>query len=216
MQPEQLGRYRIVKELGRGAMGRVFLAHDPEIDRSVAVKTIQIFSALPEHERAEARERFLREARSAGKLMHPGIVTLFDVGETEGLLYLAMEYVEGTTLDHFCVAENLLPVRSVVELVAGAADALDYAHHAGIVHRDIKPANLMRSGEQSVKIMDFGLALPAAGSLTQESVLRGTPSYMSPEQIRGATLDGRSDLFSLGVVLYELLTGERPFAGDRH
>jgi hypothetical protein len=195
-------------------MGRVLLAHDPEIDRAVAIKTIQIFAALPERERAEARERFLREARAAGKLLHPGIVTLFDVGETDGLLYLAMEYVEGTTLDVYCQPDKLLPVKIIVELVAAAADALEYAHGTGVVHRDIKPANLMRSGEHSVKIMDFGLALPSRGQLTQDSVLRGTPSYMSPEQIRGAALDGRSDLFSLAVVLYEMLTGEKPFLGD--
>jgi hypothetical protein len=214
MQPEKLGRYQIGEELGRGAMGRVFLAHDPEIDRKVAIKVIQIFAALPEHERDEARQRFLREARSAGRLLHPGIVTLFDVGEADGALYLAMEYVEGATLDHYCRAGSLLPVPLAVELVSGAAEALDYAHQAGIVHRDIKPANLMRVGESAVKVMDFGLAKASEAQLTQDGALLGTPSYMSPEQIRGEQLDGRSDLFSLAVVLYELLTGERPFPGD--
>jgi predicted Ser/Thr protein kinase len=214
MQPETLGRYRIVKELGRGAMGCVFLAHDPSIDRKVAIKTIQIFSGLPEDERGEARERFLQEARSAGKLSHPGIVTVFDVGEQDGVPYLAMEYVEGTTLDAFCRAENLLPVKTVVELVAGAAAALDYAHRSRIVHRDIKPANLMRVGETRVKVMDFGLARGAEAQASQEQALFGTPSFMSPEQIRGQELDGRSDLFSLAAVLYQLLTGEKAFAGD--
>jgi serine/threonine-protein kinase len=214
MQPEKLGRYEIGEELGRGAMGRVFLAHDPEIDRKVAIKVIQFFAALPEQERDESRQRFLREARSAGRLLHPGIVTLFDVGEADGALYLAMEYVEGTTVDHYCKAGSLLPVPEVVQMVSDAAEALAYAHEAGIVHRDIKPANLMRAADSSVKVMDFGLAKASEAQLTQDGALLGTPSYMSPEQIRGEQLDGRSDLFSLGVVLYELLTGERPFPGD--
>jgi len=215
MQPETLGRYKIVKELGRGAMGRVFLAHDPQIDRRIAVKTIQIFSALPAGEGEEAREAFLREARAAGKLIHPGIVTLFDVGETDGLLYLAMEYVEGPTLDHYCRRDRLLPVAEVAAMVAAVADALHYAHGAGVVHRDIKPANLIHMGGNKVKVMDFGLAKPAEAQLTHDGALLGTPSYMSPEQIRSQTVDGRSDLFSLAVVLFELLTGERPFPGSQ-
>ncbi len=214
MQPEQLGRYRIISKLGRGAMGLVFLAHDPEIDRKVAIKTVQIFASLPERERDEARERFLREARSAGKLLHPGIVTLFDAGEADDALYLAMEYVEGTTLDNYCRGDDLLPAAQAAELVAQAAEALGYAHTAGIIHRDIKSANLMRVGEQAVKIMDFGLAKPPEGDLTRDGELLGTPSYMSPEQIRGERIDGRSDLFSLAVVLYEMLTGEKPFPGE--
>ncbi len=214
MQVQNLGRYRVVRELGRGAMGRVYLAHDPEIDRPVAIKAIQVFSGLPEKDQASARERFLREARSAGKLLHPGIVTIFDVGEADGVPYLAMEYVEGQTLDAFCRTDDLLPVGTVVEIVARAAEALAYAHRAGIVHRDVKPANLMRLGETSVKIMDFGLAKNPASQLTHDGTLMGTPNYMSPEQVRGATLDRRSDLFSLGVVLYEMLTGEKPFGGE--
>ncbi len=214
MQVENLGRYRIVKELGRGAMGRVYLAHDPEIDRPVAIKAILVFSGLPEQEQVSARERFLREARSAGKLLHPGIVTIFDVGEADGVPYLAMEYVEGQTLDGFCRVDDLLPIATVVEIVANTAEALAYAHRAGIVHRDVKPANLMRLGETDVKIMDFGLAKDPATQLTHDGTLMGTPSYMSPEQVRGATLDRRSDLFSLGVVLYEMLTGEKPYGGE--
>jgi predicted Ser/Thr protein kinase len=215
MHPETLGRYRIEKELGRGAMGRVFVAHDPQIDRRIAVKTIQIFSALPVAERDEAREAFLREARAAGKLIHPGIVTLFDVGETEGLLYLAMEYVEGPTLDRYGRRDRLLPVADVVALVASVAETLHYAHGAGVIHRDIKPANLIHMGGHKVKVMDFGLARPAEAQLTQDGALLGTPSYMSPEQIRSQGVDGRSDLFSLAVVLFELLTGERPFPGKQ-
>jgi serine/threonine-protein kinase len=214
MQVESLGRYRIEKELGSGAMGRVFLAYDPQIDRRVAIKTIQIFAALPAAEREAARERFLREARSAGKLLHPGIVTIFDVGDTDGVPYLAMEFVEGQTLDAYCRGDALLPVPGVVALLAASAEALGFAHERGIVHRDIKPANLMRVGTRAVKIMDFGLAKSAATSMTHDGALFGTPNYMSPEQVRGETLDGRSDLFSLAVVAYEMLTGVKPFGGD--
>jgi hypothetical protein len=214
MQVESFGRYRIEKELGRGAMGRVFLAYDPEIDRRVAIKSIQIFASLPEADRVSARDRFLREARSAGKLLHPGIVTIFDVGEEEGAPYLAMEFIEGETLDTLCREDELAPVPVVVALVAAAADALGFAHERGIIHRDIKPANLMRTGERSVKIMDFGLAKSATTSMTHDGALLGTPNYMSPEQVRGDALDGRSDLFSLGVVCYEMLTGAKPFGGD--
>jgi len=214
MQVESLGRYRIEKELGRGAMGRVFLAYDPQIDRRVAIKTIQIFAALPEAERLSARERFLREARSAGKLLHPGIVTIFDVGEADGVPYLAMEFIEGATLESACTEGELLPVPDVVALVAAAADALGFAHARGIIHRDIKPANLMRVGPRGVKIMDFGLAKNPTTSMTHDGALLGTPNYMSPEQVRGEALDGRADLFSLGVVCYEMLTGIKPFGGD--
>lgn len=210
MEPTRLGRYIVEREIGRGAMGRVYLAHDPEIDRKVAVKTVLI----PEAEGEEARQRFLREARSVGKLLHPGIVTIFDVGESGNLLYLAMEYVEGVTFDDYCKAENLLPVETVCTLVANVADALHFAHGTGLVHRDVKPANLMRVGESSVKVMDFGLAKPVQASMTMDGALLGTPSYMSPEQIRGGHVDARSDLFSLGVVLFEMLTGEKPFGGD--
>jgi hypothetical protein len=214
MQPETLGRYRIVKELGRGAMGCVYLAHDPRIDRQVAIKTIQIFSGLPDAERREARERFLREARVAGRLSHPCIVTVHDVGEQDGVPYLAMELVEGTTLDKFCQPESLLSVDTVVEMICAVAEALEYAHSTGVVHRDIKPANLMRVEDVTVKIMDFGLARGVEAQASQERALYGTPSYMSPEQIRGEELDGRSDLFSLAAVLYQLLTGEKAFGGD--
>lgn len=209
-----LGRYQILKELGRGAMGRVFLALDPDIQRKVAIKTIQVFASLPESERGEARERFTREARSAGKLLHPGIVTLFDVGEHKGIPFLAMEYVQGTPLDRHCRKGELLPVGQVLEIIRQAAVALDYAHEAGIVHRDVKPSNLMLVGGSTLKIMDFGLAKAPATQLTSDGTLLGTPGYMSPEQIRGGMVDGRADLFSLACVLYEMLTGQKPFDGD--
>lgn len=178
-------------------MGRVFLAHDPQIDRRVAVKTVQGFASVPDETQADALEGFLREVRAAGKLSHPGIVTIFDVGQDDDQLYLAMEYVEGVTLDNFTRPGALLPVAEVLDLVARAAEALDYAHGMGVIHRDIKPANLMRVDEGSVKIMDFGLAQPPESQMTQDGSLFGTPGYMSPEQIRGGAVDGRSDLFSL-------------------
>ncbi len=209
-----IGRYQILKELGRGAMGRVFLALDPEIQRKVAIKTIQVFASLPEAERGEARERFIREAQAAGKLLHPGIVTLFDIGERHGTPFLTMEYVEGSTLSRHCRSGDLLPVDAVLEIIRQAAEALDFAHKAGIVHRDIKPANLMLVGGTTVKIMDFGLAKGPATQVTTDGTLLGTPGYMSPEQIRGGMVDGRSDLFSLGCVLYEMLTGRKAFDGD--
>jgi hypothetical protein len=195
-------------------MGRVFLAEDPDIQRKVAIKTIQVFSNLPESERAEARERFTREARSAGKLLHPGIVTLFDVGEHKGIPYLAMELVKGDALDHHCRKEALLPVATVLDIIGQVAQALGYAHSEGIVHRDIKPSNLMLVGGRTVKIMDFGLAKAPAAHLTSDGTLMGTPGYMAPEQIRGGTIDGRSDLFALGCVLFEMLTGKKAFDGD--
>jgi serine/threonine-protein kinase len=210
----KLGRYEIRSELGRGAMGRVLLGHDPEIDRRVAIKIVQGLPELDGEDREAARRRFLGEARAAGKLLHPGIVTLFDVGELDGAPYLAMELVEGQTLERFCQPDKLLPVPVVLELVAAAAEALAYAHAAGIVHGDVKPANLMRTGETTLKIMDFGLARGAGATHGGNGALVGTPAYMAPEQIRGQAVDGRADLFSLGAVLYELLTGVRPFAGD--
>ncbi len=215
MSATTLGRYRIVRELGRGAMGRVYLAHDDTIDRPVALKTMQAIASLPEGERAAARERFAREARAAGRLSHPGIVTVFDVGESDGVPYLAMEYLEGKTLDAFTTPETRLPLPEVVALVAQAADALHFAHgRAGIVHRDIKPGNILRVAPGRVKILDFGLAKTPLTSMTQDGTVLGTPSYMAPEQVRGGAVDGRADLFSLGVVLFELVTGQKPFPGD--
>ncbi len=212
--PTRVGRFEIVRELGRGAMGLVYLAHDPKIDRKVAIKTIQRNPALQETEAEEARQRFLREAQAAGKLVHSGIVTIFDVGEDQGTSYIAMEYIEGNTLEAATKPDHLMPVEKVVRFITQAAHALDYAHEHHIVHRDIKPANLMIVGDKQLKVTDFGLAKNPSANLTSAGTLIGTPNYMSPEQIMGRSLDGRSDLFSLGVVLYELLTGERPFGGE--
>jgi len=214
MIPKKLGRFEILREIGRGAMGQVFLAHDPTIERQVAIKTIALAPGISEQEARETSLRFLREAQAAGRLLHPNIVTIFDVGEENGLSFIAMEYIDGETLDRRARPGALLPPGEVLGLVIQAASALDHAHAAGVIHRDIKPANLMRLADGTLKITDFGLAKDPGANLTQSGVLLGTPSYMSPEQIQGRTLDGRSDLFSLGVVLYELLTGVRPFEAD--
>ncbi len=214
MIPKKLGRFEILKEIGRGAMGQVFLANDPKIERQVAIKTIALPAGTPEEEAIETSRRFLREAQAAGRLLHPNIVTIFDVGEENGVSFIAMEFIDGVTLDKHARPGTLLPPGVVLDLVTQAAAALDHAHAAGVIHRDIKPANLMRLKDGTLKITDFGLAKNPSANLTQAGVLLGTPSYMSPEQIQGKDLDGRSDLFSLGVVLYELLTGVRPFDAD--
>jgi len=212
--PKKLGRFEIVREIGRGAMGQVLLAHDPKIDRQVALKTLAPSQGMSEDEARESSQRFLREAQAAGRLLHPHIVTIFDVGEDAGLSFIAMEYIDGMTLERHARADSLLPPGRLLELMTQAASALDYAHQAKVIHRDIKPANLMIQEDGSLKVTDFGLAKNPSANLTQTGVLLGTPSYMSPEQIQGKDLDGRSDLFSLGVVLYELLTGLRPFEAD--
>jgi len=214
MNLTRLGRFEIVREIGRGAMGQVFLADDPKIDRKVAIKTIVLPPGTSADEARETSQRFLREAQAAGKLLHPNIVTIFDVGEENGVSFIAMEFIEGETLEKHTRPDTLLPLRRVQDLIAQAAAALDHAHQNHIIHRDIKPANLMVLKGGALKVTDFGLAKSPSANLTQAGVLLGTPSYMSPEQIQGGEIDGRSDLFSLGVVLYELLTGVRPFAGD--
>ena len=208
-----LGRYEIAKELGRGAMGTVYLGKDPKINREVAIKTLR-YEEIDEDQRAEVKKRFFREAEAAGKLSHTNIVTIYDVGEDYDLAYMAMELLDGTDLTQYCQKESLLPHRDVMKIISSVAQALDYAHGNGVVHRDIKPANIMVLKSGDVKVTDFGIARVMATSKTQTGVILGTPSYMSPEQIAGQKVDGRSDLFSLGVVFYELLTGERPFQGD--
>jgi CHASE2 domain-containing sensor protein/tRNA A-37 threonylcarbamoyl transferase component Bud32 len=208
-----LGRYEITKELGRGAMGTVYLGKDPKINREVAIKTLR-YEEIDEDQLAEVKKRFFREAEAAGKLSHPNIVTIYDVGEDYDLAYMAMELLDGTDLAKYCQKENLLLPRDVVKIISSVAHALDYAHSIGVVHRDIKPANIMVLKNGEVKVTDFGIAKVMSTSKTKTGVILGTPSYMSPEQIAGQKVDGRSDLFSLGVVFYELLTGERPFKGD--
>jgi serine/threonine-protein kinase len=208
-----LGRYEIEKELGRGAMGVVYLGRDPKINRMVAIKTMMLEEGSDGGSVKEVKERFFREAESAGTLNHPSIVRIFDAGEENEVAYIAMELLDGQDLTKFCAKDSLLPLDKVLAYVATVADALDYAHAQGIVHRDIKPANIMMLKDGSVRVADFGIARIAASSKTATGTVMGTPSYMSPEQVAGRKVDGRSDLFSLTVALYELVTGEKPFKG---
>jgi serine/threonine-protein kinase len=209
-----LGRYEISGELGRGAMGVVYKGEDPKIHRTVAIKTLRL-SEFEEDGVGEIKERFFREAESAGLLTHPNIVTIYDCGEEHDLAYIAMEYLDGEDLERFTKKGSLLPMRDTLFIVAHVAEALDYAHSKSIVHRDIKPANIMRLKEtKDIKVTDFGIARITTSSKTKTGVVLGTPSYMSPEQVAAKKVDGRSDIFSLGVVLFEMLTGEKPFEAD--
>ncbi|HHL39818.1 MAG TPA: CHASE2 domain-containing protein [Deltaproteobacteria bacterium] len=212
MERPTLGRYELIEEVGRGAMGVVYRARDPVINRYMAIKTIN-FDGVEEQMIPQIKERFFREAQSAGTLQHPNILTIYDVGEDSGLAYIAMELIEGRELDKWIKGGKRLPVKEALAVAAKVADALDYAHSKGIVHRDIKPANIMVTKNGVIKVMDFGIAHVQSSTQTKTGVVLGTPSYMSPEQVEGRKLDGRSDIFSLGIVLYELLTGHRPFKG---
>ena len=209
-----LGRYVVAKELGKGAMGAVYLGHDPKIGRTVAIKTMALAQEFTGDEVAEAEKRFFHEASAAGRLNHPNIVTIYDAGEEHDLAYIAMEYIEGTPLTQYTRKGKLLPVATVLEIGMQAADALDYAHAQGIVHRDIKPANLMYNEHAGIKITDFGIARITSSGHTKTGTILGTPSFMSPEQMIGKPVDGRSDIFSLGVTLFVLLCGQKPFNGD--
>jgi predicted Ser/Thr protein kinase len=213
-KPSELGRYEILGLVGSGAMGVVYLGRDPSINRIVAIKAFVLEKEFEPGYLEEARERFNREAEIAGRLNHPDIVTIYDIGEQEGVAYIAMEYVRGTHLSHHAAPSRLLPVRQVLSLVARVAMALDYAHRENVVHRDIKPANIMYdSATDSLKITDFGVARLMDVSRTRTGVILGTPSYMSPEQLQGENVNGHTDLFALGVSLYQLLTGYLPFRG---
>jgi len=212
MQYEKLGRYRIVAELGRGAMGAVYRAVDPLIEREVAIKTL--LDDLPSEIMTEVRERFLREARSAGRLNHPNIVTIFDVGEDRGVAYIAMELLEGRSLQQIMRNQPRTPFAIAADIAAQVADALDHAQQYRIVHRDIKPGNIMVGPTGRCKITDFGIAYVPTSSMTQTGTALGSPKYMSPEHVSGIGLDGRADIFSLGVVLYEMLTGRNPFVRE--
>ena len=210
--PERLGRYVIERRIGRGAMGAVYLAKDPRINRALAVKAIPIEKDFEDEELKEARLRFYREAESAGRLTHPNIITVFDAGEDKGLAYIAMEYVPGIALRAFTDPKKLLAPKRAMELAAATAEGLDYAHNQGVIHRDIKPANLLYNPKDgTVKISDFGVARMTDNNKTKTGIVLGTPMYMSPEQLGAEDLTGLSDLFSLGVTLYELLVGEVPF-----
>ncbi len=212
--PSTLGRYKVLKELGRGSMGVVYLGKDPTIQRFVAIKTMRLDESDDRDKLQEVKARFFREAESTGRLSHPNIVTIFDAGEEDDLGYIAMEMLQGTTLKQWSRKPNLLPLHKVIPILATVAEAMDYAHQQGVVHRDIKPANIMLTTDEVVKIMDFGIAKMATSSKTQTNIVLGTPTYMSPEQIAGKKVDGRSDIFSLAVVMFELLTGRPPFTAD--
>jgi len=213
---KRFGRYEVVSEIGRGAMGAVYKARDPQINRFVAIKAISAISQSPEEEQ-DYRQRFFHEAQAAGRLVHPGIVTIFDVGEeTETRTpYIVMEYVGGQSLSGLLSSEtNKLPLELALKLAEEIADALDCAHQQGVVHRDIKPANILLSGDGRPKIADFGIAKLNLSNVTLPGHALGTPAYMSPEQVDGRPVDGRSDIFSLGVMLYNMVTGHRPFQGN--
>jgi serine/threonine-protein kinase len=213
---KRFGRYEILSELGRGAMGVVYKARDPKINRVVAVKTISLAGQSPEEER-DYRERFFREAEAAGRLSHPGIVTIFDVGEEAGTRspYIVMEFVGGQSLDKVLERDDhQLPLDKALQLTLELAEALDCAHGQGVVHRDLKPANILLTKDGHAKIADFGVAKLNLANHTLAGRALGTPAYMSPEQLNGEAVDGRSDLFSLGVVLYTIVTGYRPFQGN--
>lgn len=214
--PSKLGRYHVLEEVGRGAMGVVYKAYDPVIEREVAIKAIELSFRTNNEETQVYLKRFYREAKAAGKLNHPNIVTIYDVDEDKetGTPYIVMEFLEGSSLQETTSSGIRLGLDDTKKIILQIADALDYAHRQGIVHRDIKSANILILNGLKVKIADFGIARMPSSDLTQEGQFVGTPNYMSPEQIQGRPIDGRSDLFSLGVIFYMLLTGERPFYGD--
>ena len=215
VEKPMLGRYQVEKELGKGAMGVVYMGRDPKINRIVAIKTMALSDEFEGAELDEVKQRFFREAETAGRLNHPNIVTMYDAGEEHDLAFIAMEFLKGRDLVPYTSAERLLPLPQALSIIARVADALDYAHRNNVVHRDIKPANIMYEPEaDQVKVTDFGIARITDSSRTKTGTVMGTPSYMSPEQLMGKKIDGRSDLFSLGVTLYQLACGELPFVGE--
>ncbi len=212
---KRFGRYEIVAELGRGAMGVVYQARDPQIDRLVAVKAVSLWGQEPDEEK-EFRLRFMHEAQAAGRLHHPGIVAIFDVGENAENHdpYIVLEYVAGEPLNRILARERKLPLEKALQLAEEIAEALDYAHAQGVIHRDIKPGNILIAQDGHAKIADFGIAKLNLAHFTLPGKVLGTPAYMAPEQLAGEGVDGRSDLFSLGVILYAMVTGHSPFQGD--
>lgn len=214
MIPKTLGRFEIVSELGRGAMGVVYKGRDPKLERTVALKVIHFGLNKEDEQQLQVKERFLVEARATAQLQHSNILTIYDVGDEGSLTYIAMEFLEGGSLEDMIKGGKFQDYDQIIDIVRQIADGLDHAHQKGIVHRDIKPANIMMAGGKVPKIADFGLARLSNSTLTTTGTVLGTPSYMAPEQIRGRKVDGRADLFALGVIFYEMLTGEKPFGGD--
>jgi serine/threonine-protein kinase len=211
---QQVGRYQIVAELGRGAMGVVYQALDPTIGRTIAIKSIRLQDLTDTAERERLRERLVREAQSAGILSHPGIVTIYDIAEENGMAYIFMEFVNGPPLEKMLLTEQTPDKETILSILRQTAAALDYAHKKGIVHRDIKPANIMIHEDGTAKVTDFGVAKIISQQMTLSGAMMGTPSYMSPEQVQGTTVTGRADQFSLAVIAYEVLTGEKPFVAE--
>ena len=216
MNPARIGRYEILRPLGKGAMGLVYLARDPQIERTLALKTVRFDGPSQSFSVAEAKARFLKEAKISGRLQHPNIVTVFDVGEDEGTLFLAMEYISGGSLAQRLSDPGSFPVVDRIRILSEVADALAHAHQRGVIHRDVKPANILLTDTSVAKVTDFGIGKLLTGDtdLTTTGQMVGSPAYMSPEQIRGDKLDVRSDIFSLGVVLYQTLTLKKPFPAD--
>jgi serine/threonine-protein kinase len=211
----KLGRFEVEKELGKGAMGVVYQGKDPKIGRVVAIKTLALSQEFEGDELVDVKERFFREAQTAGRLAHPNIVTIYDTGEEHDLAYIAMEFLKGRDLNACARPDALLPLKTVLSIGARVAEALGYAHQNNVVHRDVKPANIMYEPQtDNVKVTDFGIARITDSSRTKTGMVLGTPSYMSPEQLSGHKIDGKSDLFSLGVTLYQLSCGQLPFRGD--
>ncbi len=211
---ERIGRYQVIGEVGRGAMGVVYRGQDPAIGRVVAIKTIRLAELTDGNERQRMRDRLFREAQSAGMLSHPNIVTIYDIAEENGLAYIFMEFVNGPSLERLLEQPEPVAREKFLTILKQTAFALDYAHSKGIVHRDIKPANIMVHDDGQAKITDFGVAKIVSQQMTQTGAMMGTPSYMSPEQVQGQTVDGRADQFALAVIAYEVFTGEKPFAAD--
>ena len=212
--PEKIGRYEVIELIGKGAMGVVYKARDPNIDRVVAIKAVKTSEILDTPEGEELIQRFKREVQTAGTLTHANIVTIYDGGRDSELHWIAMEYVDGPNLEQINKDRIVLPLHDILAIFVKVCSAVDFAHRRGIIHRDLKPANIMLTQDWEPKIADFGIARVSSSTKTRTGIILGTPSYMSPEQITGQQLDTRSDIFSLGIVLYELITGERPFLGD--
>jgi len=210
-----VGRYEIIGKLGQGSMGVVYLGRDPYINREVSIKISRPAANVVGNKANKYRERFFLEAQSVGRLMHPNIVAIYDAGMYRDFCYITMEYIDGPTLVKFCNKENLLPISKAVEIIFHACKAIDYAHQKGVIHRDIKPSNIMLNKSEDVRITDFGIAQIKSDSTISKGII-GSPSYMSPEQVKEENVADKSDIFSLGCVLYELLTGEKAFPGDNY
>lgn len=208
-----VGRYEIIGKLGQGSMGMVYLGKDPYIDRNVGIKISRPAANVVGDKADRYRERFFTEAQSAGRLMHPSIVAIYDAGMYKDFCYITMEYIDGPTLEKFCHKDNLLPISKVVEIMFIVCSSLDYAHKKGVIHRDIKPSNIMLNKSGGVRITDFGIAQIKSEQTVSKGIF-GSPSYMSPEQVKEEPFSDKSDIFSLGCVMYELLTGEKAFPGD--